>query len=314
MKIVLLLLTITLAEATIGVFVKLTGDAIPIYTLNFYALTFATLFLFFSLPPATEQKLRLPRENIRDTLVIGALIALQISVFNFAMTVAPIANVVIFWSVAPFFTFLFSAMFLGEKARKSYIFIFIIALTGIFIAKPLRGGYMLGNLVALGDGAIYAAMVTYLRSEGKTETNNDIFWFMATAAVYLSPSLLISGPGNIMHLYNYQTLDITVPALFWAVCLGIISTGVAYLCISIALREIDANIYSLIDIIVSPVVAASLGYLIFNEMPSANMIYGGVLLLSAGFWISREMSKGEKRWVCHPCQFRDAQSQVSKST
>lgn len=314
MKITLLLLVVTLSEATIGVFVKLTGDAIPIYTLNFYALSFAAVFLFVSLPPATGQKLRIPRGNIRDTLIIGALIALQISVFNFAMTMAPIANVVIFWSVAPFFTFMFSALFLGEKARKSYIFIFIIALAGIFIAKPLQGGHMVGNLVALGDGAIYAAMVTYLRSEGKTETNNDIFWFMAIAAVYLSPSLLISGPGNIMQLFEYQMLDITVPALVWAACLGIISTGLAYLCISIVLQQIDANIYSLIDIIVSPVVASLLGYMIFSEIPSPNMIYGGALLLGAGFWLSYEMSKGGQRWVCHPCQYRGMPVHISGHT
>ena len=38
MKTVLLLLLITLSEATIGVFVKLTDGRIPIQTLNFYAI------------------------------------------------------------------------------------------------------------------------------------------------------------------------------------------------------------------------------------------------------------------------------------
>ncbi|MDZ7645609.1 MAG: hypothetical protein U5K76_16110 [Woeseiaceae bacterium] len=36
---------ITSSEATIGVFVKLTDGRIPIQTLNFYALTFAAIFL-----------------------------------------------------------------------------------------------------------------------------------------------------------------------------------------------------------------------------------------------------------------------------
>jgi len=38
MPVVLFLVLITISEATIGVFVKLTGDAIPIQTLTFYAL------------------------------------------------------------------------------------------------------------------------------------------------------------------------------------------------------------------------------------------------------------------------------------
>lgn len=163
----LLLLVITLAEATIGVFVKLTGGLIPIQTLNFYALAFAAAFLMFAMPVATGQRPRVPAGNVRDTALTGALIAAQISAFNLAMTLVPIADAVIFWSIAPFFVFVFSALFLNETARTSYILIFALALTGIVLAKPLEGGHMLGNLVALGDGAIYAAMITYLRYEGK---------------------------------------------------------------------------------------------------------------------------------------------------
>ena len=163
MRIFLLLALITASEATIGVFVKLTGDAIPIQTLNFYALSFAAAFLALSIPQTTGRPLRFPRGNVKDTVIIGALIAAQISVFNYAMTLVPIANAVVFWSVAPFFVFIFSALFLGEPAKKSYVLIFGLALVGIVLAKPLAGGDWFGNLVALSTGAIYAGMVTYMR-------------------------------------------------------------------------------------------------------------------------------------------------------
>ncbi len=192
----LLLLLITLSEATIGVFVKLTEGLIPIQTLNFYALAAAAGFLLIAFPLAGNKN-DFPGDNLKDTIIIGLLIALQISVFNFAMTIAPIANVVIFWSVAPFFTFIFSALFLGEKAKWSYILIFALAMVGIFLAKPLRGDAMVGNLIALADGAVYAAMVTYMRYEGKTESDNDIAWSMLVAAIFLSPSIFIFGPGNL---------------------------------------------------------------------------------------------------------------------
>ena len=101
MKTILLLLLITLSEATIGVFVKLTDGRIPIQTLNFYAILTAAAFLILALPVATGRPIRLPWGNLKDTIVIGVLIATQISVFNYAMTLVPIANAVIFWSVAP---------------------------------------------------------------------------------------------------------------------------------------------------------------------------------------------------------------------
>lgn len=299
---IVLLLIVTLAEATIDVFVKLTDGAIPIYTLNFYGLAFAALFLLATLPFLGSNGLRFPKDNLRDTLLIGALIAAQISVFNYAMTKAPIANVVIFWSVAPFFVFIFSALFLNERPRLTHVFIFLIAIAGIITAKPLASGHMVGNLIALGDGAIYAAMVTYMRHEGKTETSNDILWFIAIGALYLSPSLFIFGPGAVTEMVRYEAIGVSLPVGLWAVALGVVSTGLAYLCISIVLKTLNANVYSLVDIIVSPLVASLLGYLVFGEVPPENMIYGGALLLGSGFWLSWMMSRTEPSRAAHPCQ------------
>ena len=302
MRTLLLLGLITLSEATIGVFVKLTDGRIPIQTLNFYALAFAAAFLVAAMPLATGRRLAFPWGNLRDTAIIGVLIATQISVFNLAMTLVPIANAVIFWSVAPFFTFIFSAIFIGERARWSYVLIFAIALIGIVLAKPLEGGHMLGNLIALGDGAVYAAMVTYMRHEGKTETGNDIAWSMLVAALVLSPAPLLFGPGAVAATIAYPALGVELPVMLWVAGLGVVSTGFAYFGISIVLKALDANVYALVDIIVSPIVASTLGYLVFSEVPAKGMVFGGAMLLGAGFWLTREMSRGAGRRAVHACQ------------
>jgi len=292
---------VTLAEASIGVFVKLVGDAIPVYTLNFYRVLFATVFLAATVPLFSNGTLKFTRRNLRDILIIGVLIAAQISFFNLAMTLAPIANVVIFWSVAPFFVFIFSTLFLDEKPRPVHIFIFILAIIGVVIAEPVSfsgdmlSGHSLGNLIALADGAIYAAMVTYIRNEGKTEHSVDIFWFMVAATVYLSPALLIFGPGDILAFNSAPALSFAAPAIVWAICLGVISTGLAFLFISVVLKTINANIYSLVDIIVSPLVAAIFGFLIFYEVPTLNTVLGGVILLLSGFWLTIVMGKNKKQ-------------------
>ena len=147
----------------------------------------------------------------------------------------------------------------------------------------------MGNLVALFDGAVYAAMATYLRKEGKTEESVDIFWFMGAATVYLLPFLFIFGPGQLFKQLSYGALGFSVPVIAWAICLGVISTGFAFLFISVVLQKIDANVYSLIDIIVSPIVAGILGYLVFAEIPAATTVYGGALLLLSGVWLTHQM-------------------------
>tara|TARA_B100002049_G_scaffold154981_1_gene115643 strand:- start:6538 stop:7470 length:933 start_codon:yes stop_codon:yes gene_type:complete len=302
MKTLLLLALITVSEATIGVFVKLTDGRIPIQTLTFYAMACAAAFLFVARAIASGEWPRFPRGNVKDTALIGVLIAAQGGVFNYAMSLVPIANAVIFWSIAPFFVFIFSALFLGEKAKKSYIVIFAIAMAGIALANPLGGGHMLGNFVALATGVIYAAMVTYMRYEGKSETGNDIAWSLLVAALVLSPFLLISGPGAITAMISYPTLGIDLPVMLWALGLGVVSTGFAYFGISIVLKTINANVYALVDIIVSPVVASTLGFVIFAEVPGQSMVYGGAILLGAGFWLTREMSQEDKNRPVHPCQ------------
>ncbi|MDV2968072.1 EamA family transporter [Nitratireductor aquimarinus] len=302
MRTILLLLLITFSEATIGVFVKLTGGLIPIHTVNFYAILTSALFLMILMPFATGNPLRVPWKNLKDTAIIGMLIATQISVFNYAMTLVPIANAVIFWSIAPFFTFIFSALFLDEKASWGHYLTFAVAIMGIVLAKPLEGGYMVGNLVALADGAIYAAMITYMRHEGKSETGNDIAWSMLVAALVLSPVLVIFGPGDIMAMTVNERIGIAAPAGLWALMLGLVSTGFAYFGISLVLKTLNANVYSLVDIIVSPVVAATLGFLVFGEVPATGMIYGGALLLTAGFVLTRLTTRDDPNLAAHPCQ------------
>ena len=292
MKTFLFLTIVTLSEASIGVFVKLVDGQIPIAALNFYRVLFAALFLGCTLPFVRPDFWNPPRDNIRDTVVVGALIAAQISMFNLAMTLAPIANVVVFWSVAPFFVFIFSTLFLGERPRRLHLVIFALAGVGLVIAKPLEEGYAAGNLIALLDGAVYAAMVTYLRNEGRQQQAEDIFWFMLAATAFLSPALFLVGPGNLLATSSHALFGLPVPVFLWAVCLGVLSTGVAFLFISAVLQHINANLYALIDIIVSPLVAALLGYWIFSEVPSMNMIYGAALLLASGLWLTLSRDTG----------------------
>lgn len=284
----LALAAVTLGEATIGIFVKLVGSDVPIFTLNFYRVFFAAVFLLVAVGITAPRELRFPSQNIRDIAIIGVLIALQISCFNIAMTLAPVANVVVFWSVAPFFVFIFSSLFLRERPRPVYIPIFLVALLGVVLAKPVSfaGGAwseeQLGNVIALATGAIYAAMVTYLRREGKTETQADIFWFMVAASLYLSPALFLFGPGALLSASGTLLFGVTVPVVVWVLGLGMFSTGAAFFGINYVLKRMDANIYSLIDIIVSPVVAAILAALVFAEIPSVSTVIGGAVLLLAG--------------------------------
>lgn len=47
-------------------------------------------------------------------------------------------------------------------------------------------------------------------------------------------------------------------------------------------------------------VASTLGCPTFSEVPASGMIYGGTLLLRAGFWLTRKMSREPTKKAIHP--------------
>lgn len=285
---------ITVAEATIGIFVKLAGNAVPIYTLNFYRMFFALLLLLAVMPFVDRGFWRVNRGEAKPIIIIGGLIALQISLFNIAMSMAPIANVVVLWSTYPFVVFLLSARMKEEQFRKIHIPIFLLALVGILVAEPLSGGTITGNLISLFGGIVYGSLISYMRYEQQTESSGAIFWFILAATMFLFPALFIFGSGSIFSPAPATLFGatVTVPAIVWVASLGVISTGVSYLFIAYALKRIPAGVYSLVDVIVSPVVAAFFGLIILSEMPPISMVYGGAIVLTAGFWLATDLSRG----------------------
>lgn len=307
---------VTVCEATIGIFVKLTGDTIPIFTLNFYRLLFAFLLIAAVMPLIDKKFWKISKKEVKPVVIIGALIGLQITFFNTAMKFTAIANAVIFWSIYPFFVFILSTLFLNERPTKNHVLIFILAFIGLIIAKPFSsaGGELvnilgitihtmtLGNIIALADAFVFACLITYMRFEDRTKSSGILFWFMFFAVIFTSPALLIFGPGNLAEFGTYVLpllSAISLPKIIWPISLGMVSTGLAYLFITFALQRIDANIYSLVDTIISPVAAAFFGFIILREVPSSDLIYGGSIILLSGFWLTSNLSGKKMTQLLH---------------
>ena len=290
------LIYITILEALIGIWVKLAGNSIPIFTINFYRALFALLSIFLVFILINRKGLKLKKVDIIPSIIIGFLIACQISLFNIAMNLTSVANVVIFWSTYPFFVFILSALFLDEKVRRTHIFIFILGIIGIVIAEPLKGdqGSMVGNVISLFGGFVFASLVTYIRKEESTESSGGSFWFFFFATIFLTPMIFIFGIGDSFKILEQNILGLSfqAPPIMWIIGLGVLSTGIVYILMSLALRKINANVYSLVDIIVSPMAATIFAIIILKEYPHKNMIYGGAILLLSAFWLTTDLSKG----------------------
>lgn len=284
---------ITMFEAMIGIWVKLTGDSVPIYTLNFYRVFFALLTVLIFL--VFIDKPRFIKKELKSNLLIGFFIALQISLFNIAMSLAPVANVVIFWSTYPFFVFIFSKFYLKEKIKRFHVLVFITGLAGLIISQPLSGidEHIIGNVISLSGGLVYAILITYLRKESDDKPSN-VFWYFLFASLFLLPAVFIFGTGNLFSVSqaNLFGLSYQFPPIIWVLGLGVISTGIVYILMRYMLNIMKAGVYSVFDVIISPVAAALFAFLILQQIPGTEKIIGGSILLLASFLLTIDIAKG----------------------
>ena len=274
MKSYLYIILSALCLSTIGILVKLIGAEIPIMTLNFYRFFFALIFLVFILPFIDKTTFKLKKSDLKDYILIGFLYAINFCFYTSANLFAPIQNVVLIDSVSVFFIFLFAFFLLKEKITKTKVITLLIAMIGLLIINPFQTGpYFLGNLFALISAVTFGFLVVKLRKEDISHGIGDVFWFFLFAAIFLLPFPFIFGLGNLSAVWLYVIL------------LGVVSTGLAYMFYNLALEKLEAEVVSIISILISPLSAIILALLILNEALSTRTISGGAMLILAGVYL-----------------------------
>ncbi len=268
---------------TIGVFVKLIGSALPAMSLNFLRIFIAMLFLFVTIPFLDKKWYKVDKQTLKEYAFIGFLYALALSLFNMANLHAPVQNVVLIFSSFPFFVLIFAYFMLGEKITSTKLGLLAIAFVALAIINPFNSGAsLLGNIFAVANAIVFAFLVVQMRMQNKKHNIGDVLWFMIFASVFLLPFPFIYGLGEIVSILPYLLV------------LGIVSTGLAYLFYNLALERLEAEVSSIIVILVNPLIAITLAYVILGEMLSVRLIVGGSILLAASLYLALHTKNIEK--------------------
>lgn len=169
----------------------------------------------------------------------------------------------------------FAYFILREQITRTKIITLVVGIAGLAIINPFNFGEVtnFGNLLAFADCFVYAILITEMRKEDKTHSIKDVLWFFLFASVVLSPFPFIFGIGNIQNVIVYVIL------------LGFISTGAAYLFYNMALEKIEAEISSIMALIITPVVSIILAVIVISEQITIKVVLGGAILLVAGIYL-----------------------------
>lgn len=205
----------------------------------------------------------------------------------------PLPEVTAIGYAAPLLVVVFAAMFLNEEVRAFRLFAVALGMIGVTIVLAPRltllSGPTVESAAALGAmlvlmGAICAALAQiYVRKMVQTEQTSAIVFYFSLTATGLS--LLTIPFGWVMPL-PFEAVLLVIAGL-----LG----GLGQIFLTSAYRFADASVVAPFDY-ASMIFAILIGYFIFDEVPTLQMLAGAGLVILAGVMIIwREHALGLKR-------------------
>jgi drug/metabolite transporter (DMT)-like permease len=226
---------------------------------------------------------RRPQKLSEYALLIlpGVFLAIDLAAWHYALTKTSVANATLLANLAPVFVTL--ASWLLFRARISTVFV-IGLVTAVAGVVTLKGGPMAlgeGNLV--GDGvAVVAAMfyAGYILAIGRLRslfgTVRIMIWSTASAAICMLPMAVV-----------FEQSLFPVTAFGWALLFGLafVSHAGGQVAITYALAYLPPA-FSSLTLLLQPVVAAILAWILLAEPVGLMQAIGGAIVL-IGILIAR---------------------------
>ncbi len=266
--------------ALVGIIVKLVGDALHPFTFTFYRLFIGTIFLFIVLPLIDPDFYKVKLKDLKLFAISGFFLAASISSFVYAVSFIEVSSAVLITSTYVFFVVLFAFLFLKEKLRKRQVISMILILAGLIILNPLNlAGSFKGVLIAILNSICHAALLVYMKYEGTRHRSSSIAWALLFATLFLAPTLLIFGFGDIISVLPHM------------VFVGGVLTAIPYTLLAFGLKDISTDTTAIMQLSITPISAIIFAAIFLGERLTEQMIIGGSLIVIGGITLIYSISK-----------------------
>jgi len=210
--------------------------------------------------------------NIKMVLFRSLFGVLSVAAYFYGISQLKMADAVILNKISPFFIIVLAAVFLKEEIGKPQMAALAFAVVGaVFVIKPRFDASIIPALVTLSSGIFAGTAHTILRYLRKSDSADTIVFYFCGFATLVTIPFMFFG-------------DFVVPtvnemlALFAVGVFGV----VAQFFVTNAYRLAPAgevSIYAYSNIIFSAVI----GIFLFSEIPDGLSIFGGSVIILAGF-------------------------------
>ena len=258
--------------------IKYASDTVPPGESVFFRSLFAFPPLLLWLALRGELRVGLKTDRPVGHLWRGLVGGMAMGLMFLGLTFLPLPEVTAIFYATPIFVTIFAAMFLGEPVRLFRVVTVLIGLAGVLVVMQPRltaldGGGDLGmalGALAVFTATVFAAMAQItVRHLTKTEHIAAIvFYFTATTTLL---SLLTLPFGWVM----------PEPPVLWALIAAGLLGGAGQILLTASYRHADAAVIASFEFI-SIVLAIVVGYVVFADVPTVQMIVGAVLVVASG--------------------------------
>lgn len=211
--------------------------------------------------------------------IVGLAYAATLVLFVLATKMTTAANAIFLQATAPIYMVLLGPWLLGESLRRRDLLLLPVLGAGLALCfvgaerpQATAPAPFAGNILALLSGLAWALTLVGLRSMGRREAAGGPG---AASAVVL---------GNLVAFaavlpWALPVASATPRDALLIAYLGIVQIGVAYACLTAALRHVDAMAATLL-LFVEPVLNPVWAYLVHGETAGPLALAGGALILA----------------------------------
>lgn len=229
------------------------------------------------------------RGTRRMMLWAGAFFAGDLAVWHWSIILTSVATATLLANLAPLFVTLAAWLLFRNPPGVRFAGALAVALVGMMLL--VQGDFRAGGQAWVGDvlGVItamfYAAyQITVNRVRAQASTARIMAWSSAVTAVLLAPVVWLSGE---------VWLPATAAGWLKLIGLALIAQAAGQSLIAYALAHLSA-VFASVGLLVQPVVAGVLAWLLLGETLSASQLAGAALVL-AGIAAARHAEQARAR-------------------
>jgi len=211
----------------------------------------------------------------------GFMFAADLFFWQWAVHFTTMANATLFSNFAPVIVTAGAFLFLREKVTAGFLAGLGLALCGAALllgaSAGLGGRFVEGDLLGLASAVFYGGYLLYAaKLRERFDAATFTFWYSLVCALFLLPAAIVSG-------------EILLPATAhgWLLLLGLawISHVLGQGLVAQGIGHLPASFSSLV-ILVQPLVAAILAWVLLGEALGPWQVAGGIVVL-AGIFVAR---------------------------